>query len=231
VRSLKNLSISEAKALGASLANSALSETVARGWPHVSLGEVAEIQSGVTLGRPLKGPTVRLPYLRVANVQDGHLELSVVKEIEILPSEVEKWRLIRGDVLLTEGGDRDKLGRGTVWREEIPNCIHQNHIFRVRTDSREFDPDFVAAIIGSPQGKAYFQAASKQTTNLASINQRQLKAFKLPRAPLEAQRQFVEQTSAVQAKTARLQSLQSDTASELDALMPSVLAKAFQGEL
>ncbi len=94
-----------------------------------SLEQISEIRSGVTLGRVLAGKTVRLPYLRVANVQDGRLDLSRIKEIEVLESEAEKWKLSSGDLLLTEGGDWDKLGRCAVWREEIPNCIHQNHIF------------------------------------------------------------------------------------------------------
>jgi len=122
----------------------------------------------------------------LANVQDGRLSLSEVKEIEILESEASKWTLQFGDLLLTEGGDWDKLGRGTVWHEEIPNCIHQNHIFRVRTRPKDFVPEFLALLIRSPIGKAYFQAASKQTTNLASINMRQLKSFSVLQPPLSS---------------------------------------------
>jgi type I restriction enzyme, S subunit len=83
------------------------------------LDEVSEIRSGVTLGRRLTGRTIRVPYLRVANVQDGHLDFSRIKEVELLESEADKWKLLSGDLLLTERGDWDKLGRGTVWREEI----------------------------------------------------------------------------------------------------------------
>lgn len=84
----------------------------------------------MTLGRSLNTDTINVPYLRVANVQDGHLDLNYIKYIDILESELEKWELLSGDILLTEGGDWDKLGRGTVWHDEIPNCIHQNHIFK-----------------------------------------------------------------------------------------------------
>ncbi len=104
-----------------------------KGWEEAALTDVAEIVSGVTKGRKLGGKqTVFAPYLRVANVQDGYLNLSEIKEIEVLPTDIEKYRLLDGDILLTEGGDPDKLGRGTVWREHIEGCIHQNHIFRVR---------------------------------------------------------------------------------------------------
>ena len=156
--------------------------------PTYLLGDIAEIRSGITLGRPLTGKTVSLPYLRVANVQDGYLDLSIIKEVSLLESEVDKWKLKFGDLLLTEGGDLDKLGRGTIWRGQIKNCIHQNHIFRLRVNTNEFYPEFLAAVIGSPTGKTYFQAASKQTTNLASINQRQLKAFPVFKPSLPAQK-------------------------------------------
>ncbi len=170
-------------------------------WPVVALGDVAEIRSGVTLGRILNGPTVRLPYLRVANVQDGYLDLQIVKEIDILESEADKWLLQPGDILLTEGGDWDKLGRGAVWRGEIPRCIHQNHIFRVRTKPVEFDPDFLVFLIGSPYGKSYFQSASKQTTNLATINRRQLSDFKIFWPSLPEQLRIITYLDDLQARS------------------------------
>ncbi|MBI4488117.1 MAG: restriction endonuclease subunit S [Deltaproteobacteria bacterium] len=179
----------------------------------------------------LTGKTVRRPYLRVANVQDGRLDLAEIKEVDILEAEEGKWVLTAGDLLLTEGGDWDKLGRGTVWREEIPNCIHQNHIFRVRTRADDFIPEFFAAIVGSPVGKAYFQEASKQTTNLASINQRQLKAFQVFQPPLPEQRRIVAELDALQAQVGALKRLQAETAAELDALLPAILDRAFKGEL
>lgn len=145
-------------AISASAAN-ALFETFRRTRRAVTLGDVADIRSGVTLGRELRGPTIRLPYLLVANVQDGRLDLGVIKTVSILADEREKWLLESGDVLLTEGGDWDKLGRGTVWNSEIPDCIHQNHIFRVRLDRSRFEPPFVAALTSSPYGRAYFADA------------------------------------------------------------------------
>jgi type I restriction enzyme S subunit len=199
---------------------------------YVSLGEIADIKAGVTLGRiNLRGPLISLPYLRVANVQDGHLDLSFVKEIEILEDEKEKWLLQDGDILLTEGGDWDKLGRGTVWRNEIPNCIHQNHIFRVRVNQLDYNPYFLCVFIGSPYGKSYFQEASKQTTNLASINQRQLKAFRIPRLPINEQHRIVAYLDGLQARVDALKKLQGQTAAELDALLPAILDRAFKGEL
>ena len=85
-------------------------------------------------------------------------------------SEVKQYRLRDGDLLLTEGGDADKLGRGTVWRDEISPCLHQNHIFAVRPSQGVLHANFLASFVVSAQGKRFFLGAAKQTTNLASIN-------------------------------------------------------------
>ncbi len=228
---LRQQATTETEALRAAQANFIFSNSTLGKWPKRQLEEIAEIRSGVTLGRQLVGKTIKLPYLRVANVQDGHLRLDEIKEVEVLETEAAKWQLLEGDLLLTEGGDWDKLGRGTVWRNEIPNCIHQNHIFRVRTRRNEFVPEFLAALIGSPVGKAYFQEASKQTTNLASINQRQLKAFMVVQPPISEQRRIVAELDALQAEVDALKRHQRDTAAELDALLPAILDRAFRGEL
>ena len=90
----------------------------------------SEVQTGVAKGRRLNGAdTISVPYLRVANVQDGFLDLSEMKSIEIRRSELERYSLQAGDVVLTEGGDFDKLGRGFIWNGEVRCCVHQNHIF------------------------------------------------------------------------------------------------------
>ncbi len=102
-------------------------------WYWTRLVNMAEIRGGVTKGRKFNGKqTISLPYLRVANVQDGYLNLSEIKTIEVLPEDKTKYKLEYDDILFTEGGDRDKLGRGTVWKNNINGCIHQNHIFRAR---------------------------------------------------------------------------------------------------
>ena len=161
--------------------------TNTRAYATCRLGEIAAIVSGVAKGRKLDpARVVSVPYMRVANVQDGHLLLDDIKEIEALPEEIARYRLETGDVL-TEGGDPDKLGRGAVWRDGIDPCIHQNHIFRVRPNASILLPDFLSAQLGSARGKRYFARAAKQTTGIASINMTQLSAFPVLVPPLDTQ--------------------------------------------
>ena len=147
-------------------------------WEVKPLGVLAEIVSGVTLGS--KGEIsdgVGVPYLRVANVQDGYFDLKEVKTIRVSRLQFEKLQLRFGDVLMNEGGDFDKLGRGSVWQEEIKPCIHQNHVFRVRPTDGQLKSHFLAFWSQSEMGKKYFVMNSKQSTNLASINSTQLNRF------------------------------------------------------
>lgn len=147
-------------------------------WEVKPLGLLAEIVSGVTLGSKSEiNNDVGVPYLRVANVQDGYFDLKEVKNIRVSRLQLEKLQLKFGDVLMNEGGDFDKLGRGSVWQEEIKPCIHQNHVFRVRPRYGELRSHFLAFWSQSEMGKQYFVLSSKQSTNLASINSTQLNRF------------------------------------------------------
>lgn len=161
------------------------------GWGQTALENLASVQTGIAKGKSVNGTTVSVPYLRVANVQDGHVDLSVMKEITLKPTEVDRYSLKKGDVLFTEGGDFDKLGRGTVWNAEIELCLHQNHVFAVRPDSDHLLPEFLAYLAASQHGRRYFQLSSKQSTNLASINSTQLKQFPVLLPPLSEQRKIV----------------------------------------
>jgi type I restriction enzyme S subunit len=143
----------------------------------------------VTLGKDLTGrKTVSRPYLRVANVQDGFLDLTEIKEIDVPPEDLARYELRPGDVLMTEGGDFDKLGRGYIWEGQIEGCLHQNHIFAVRPHPLDLDSHFLAYLMVSDHGKNYFTSTSQQTTNLATTNSTKLGDFPLPLPPVDQQR-------------------------------------------
>lgn len=156
-------------------------------WELVSLKRVSEIQTGLTLGKVYQGPLIERPYLRVANVQDGHLNLEDVTNIEV-PEEVGRRLELRpGDVLMTEGGDLDKLGRGTIWSGEIPDCLHQNHIFAIRCFKHKLLPAFLAYLTASRYGRDYFESTGKRTTNLACTNSTKVGLFPIPRPSIAEQ--------------------------------------------
>lgn len=200
--------------------------------PIFALADVAEIASGITLGRKTKETDlVDVPYLRVANVQDGHLSVDDLKTVPASRREIQKWALRDGDLLLTEGGDLDKLGRGACWREQVPLCIHQNHIFRVRFQSDRYDPDFVSFQMGSPYGKAYFLAHAKKTTGIASINQRVLGRFPLISPPLAEQRRVADRIKALLTEVDTAERAAKTQLGEAQLLRRSIQLRAFEGLL
>jgi type I restriction enzyme S subunit len=198
------------------------------GWPILELGEVADIVSGITKGRRTSESNLQeVPYLSVANVQDGHLLLENVKTIEASTAEIGRFLLRVNDLVLTEGGDPDKLGRGALWDGTISNCIHQNHIFRVRLTTNRIMPTYLATLTGSDYGKAYFLRVAKKTTGIASINKRQLCAFPVVIPPLEIQRKFASRLTAVNMASSN----QATSAIILETLFQTLLHRAFDRSL
>lgn len=162
-------------------------------WNEEPLEEMANVVSGITKGRKLKAQcTTEVPYMAVSNVKDGYIDWTTVKTIEATEQEINQYRLLPEDVLMTEGGDPDKLGRGAIIKEPLENCIHQNHIFRVRLNETVILPEFFAEYLRHQKSKRYFLGCAKQTTGIASINMRQLKALPVLLPPLELQNQFAD---------------------------------------
>lgn len=197
---------------------------IPREWSVGSLGDLSEIVSGVTLGGKSENSAWPLvPYLRVANVQDGYLDLTDIKLIRVNPANIEKYRLLPGDVLMNEGGDFDKLGRGALWQGQLGLCLHQNHVFRVRTNSGALNPQFLTAFSSSASGKHYFIRSSKQSTNLASINSTQLKAFQVPLPSSNEQKIVAKELQAISSRIETEETLLDKMVTQKSGLMDDLL--------
>jgi type I restriction enzyme S subunit len=199
-------------------------------WQVISLSFLAQVKTGVTKGRDLgSAETVRVPYLRVANVQDGYVDLEDVADIEVLPEEVASFSLKKGDVLMNEGGDADKLGRGAVWKGAIEPCLHQNHVFAVRCYGVE--PEWLSTVTSSSYAKAYFESRAKQSTNLASISSTNLKELPVILPPREMQIQIVNILRNSLAKLDALCNAANTTIALLQERRTSLISAAVTGQL
>lgn len=198
-------------------------------WVWTKLYNVASISGGVTKGRKLDGLKISVPYLRVANVQDGYLDLREVKFIDILSKELDKYKLIEGDILFTEGGDRDKLGRGTIWRSEIENCVCQNHIFRARANTSYADAEYINIYSKSEFAREYFFENATQTVNLASINLTTLSNLPMPLPPIDEQREIVRMVNAYLDRSATLRSSYEKLMEKVERLEKLIVSKAVSG--
>lgn len=206
--------------------------TLPDSWCWASLDQVGDVTGGVAKNQKEAGGAGmrEVPYLRVANVQRGYLDLTEIKTISATEEDIEFLNLKPGDVLFTEGGDRDKLGRGWVWEGQIAECIHQNHIFRARPYLAEISPVLLSHA-GNSYGRIWFRSNGIQSVNLASINLGVLKQFPIPIAPMDEQKAIVE---AVNEKLSQIDGLEAEVGRGLARavrLRQSILKSAFEGTL
>lgn len=200
-------------------------------WTVKRLKFLGEVRSGVAKGKDIGGKdTVRLPYLRVANVQAGYVDLSEVSEIDVAESDAARYLLRNGDVLMNEGGDNDKLGRGAVWQGQIDPCIHQNHVFAVRLGDLGL-ATWVSDFTSTDAARAYFFLRSKQSTNLASINQSNVLELPVPMPPEDERLELQAELQRVNRATSDLVSHAVEHIGRLREFRSSLISAAVTGQI
>lgn len=199
-------------------------------WVATRLKFVAEVRGGLALGKNYGSATLtEYPYLRVANVQDGHLDLSEVSTVLVPESEAKSCLLKAGDVLMNEGGDADKLGRGCIWKGELSPCLHQNHVFAVRP--RLVRSEWLNAWTSTDVAKAFFESRAKQSTNLASISASNIKELPIPVPDVDEQSAIVAHIGRELAKLDDLRAVTERTIALLKERRAALIAAAVMGEL
>ncbi|NJP29338.1 hypothetical protein FLW53_35095 [Microbispora sp. SCL1-1] len=169
------------------------------------LGYLARVQSGVTVheARERSGEDAEFPYLRVANVQGERIDLSEVKSITIPVSMARRSMLQPGDLVMTEAnGNPDNLGRGAVWHGELPNMVHQNHVFAIRVNREYLIPEYVSALLAAAHGRRYFRFTATQV-GIATTSSSKVLDFPVPVLSLDAQRHVVAECDRVRASVDR----------------------------
>lgn len=183
-------------------------------YPVMELGTVAAVSYGVQKSPQNRPGMNAYPYLRVANVQRGRLDLDEIKYIDVQTSALEGLRLESGDLLFVEGnGSRSELGRCAIWRGEIEDCVHQNHILKVRCRCDLVLPDFAIEWFNTSAGRQHFFRNVKTSSGLGTINSNELRTAPIPIPSLERQNGLVKnaersrmlQSSLLQRASARLQ--------------------------
>jgi type I restriction enzyme S subunit len=227
-RTLRHQATEEAEALSGATASQLFQECSER----QPIEALAEVRGGIQKG-PHRAPGANpVRYLTVAHVHRNRILTGSPRYFEVSPAELERWRLLRGDVLIIEGnGSADQIGRTALFRGEIENCVHQNHVIRIRPDSQRVVPEFLNTFLNSPAGQDAVQGQSRTSSGLRSLSVGRIKSICVPVPPLPEQRRIVSELGALQAEVDALERLQAETAVELDALLPAILDRAFKGKL
>jgi len=172
-------------------------------FPLKQLGRISQVSYGIQKSPANRPGKNARPYLRVANVQKGQLNLSEIKYINVTDTEMETLRLQKGDLLVCEGNSADLVGRPAIWNNEVPDCVHQNHILKARVNPNVANSEFILEYMQTLPARTYFRGRAKFTTNLASINSNDLRELPVPLPPLDVQQSIVEKTQASRAEIAR----------------------------
>jgi len=202
-----------------------------KAWPMVAVSEVAEVQGGIQK-QPNRFPTHnRYPFLRVANVTRYGLRLDEVHEVELFDGELERYRLVPNDLLIVEGnGSPSQVGRAAMWRGELNDCVHQNHLIRVRPNS-EVNPRFLELAWNAPETRRRLSDLASSTSGLHTLSTRKIKALRVPMPSLDQQDGAVAAVdrwrSGIQATGVSLET----SSRRAKALRQTLLAAAFSGRL
>jgi type I restriction enzyme S subunit len=160
------------------------------GWPLVTVADVANVQGGLQVTAARAGLPLELPYLRVANVMRNSLNLAEVKTIRLTSNERERARLEAGDLLVVEGhGNPREVGRVAVWDGSIQDCVHQNHLIRIRCHDA-CRPHFLSSYLNSEVGRQGLIRSGKTTSGLNTISTANVKQAEVFLPPIDLQKEF-----------------------------------------
>ena len=170
------------------------------------------------------------PIFRMGNIQSGRLDLGDLRYLHLNDKDRARLLLKKGDILVNRTNSAELVGKCAVFDLEGEYSF-ASYLIRIRLDKDRAEPRLVASFINSPTGRAYMFSERKQMTGQANVNATKLKSLPIALPSLQEQRRIVAYLVGLQAKMEMLKEVQAQTSTELDALMPSILDKAFKGEL
>ncbi len=203
------------------------------GEPSLQLiATVAEVIGGLTKNKARATMPLTRHYLRVANVYENDLRLDDVAEIGLSIKELEKSLLRKGDLLVVEGnGSLDQIGRVALWQDEIPNCVHQNHLIKIRCHKEKMVPEFLLFFLMSPQGKSEIVSKATSGAGLYTLSISKVSTIVAPVFSIDHQKAIVERVSSLLAFSDQTEQCITEAITRINQLTQSILAKAFRGEL
>ncbi|MDD9980681.1 MAG: restriction endonuclease subunit S [Gammaproteobacteria bacterium] len=193
------------------------------GWDQANIGDLSQVQSGLQVTKKRYAHPIETPYLRVANVLRGRLDLTEIKYMRVTEREFERVQLRPGDLLIVEGhGNASEIGRAGLWDGSICGCVHQNHLIRARPDQSKILSEFVCAYLNSSSGRKHLLRSGKTTSGLNTITSSNVKSCDIYLPPLDLQRRFTQLVETARSTVAVAETAFT-TASELSASLMSRL--------
>lgn len=131
------------------------------------------------------------PYLRVANVFDGYININDVLEMQFTDKEFAEYRLQYGDILLNEGQSLELVGRPAMYMGIPANCCFQNTLVRFRA-GHDIIPDFALQLFRHFLYSGRFMSIAKKTTSIAHLGVSRFGALQVALPPLAEQQVIID---------------------------------------
>ncbi|MFQ5684892.1 MAG: restriction endonuclease subunit S [Candidatus Binatia bacterium] len=227
--SMRRHAVEATEALMAMVISDLFLEGTKRGWVAGHLGDYV-VDTCYGTSEKTTDDKSGTPILRMGNIQNGRLDIRDLKYLHLNDKDREKLLLAAGDILVNRTNSAELVGKCAVFDLEGEYAF-ASYLIRLSLDTARAEPRLVASYINSPAGRAYMFSERKQMTGQANVNATKLKALPITLPPIPEQRRIVAYLDDLQAKVDGLKRLQAQTASELDALLPSILDNAFRGGL
>lgn len=200
-----------------------------KNWPLSTIGQICDVQSGLTLSQSKrKSYPLEVPYLRVANVFRGRIDLTEIKKLRATKSEVIRTKLEKGDILIVEGhGNINEIGRAASWNIEDIEMLHQNHLIRLRTNTIDILTTYLEYFLNSQGGIHKMRSISTSTSGLNTISTGKVKEIEIPIPTIETQESFDALVRSIQIQREKIKK----SLSEINTLYDAILQRAFSGNL
>jgi type I restriction enzyme S subunit len=197
-----------------------------------AIEDVADVRGGIQKG-PHRAPGNNpVRYLTVAHVQRDRILTDDPRYFQVSQEELERWRLLRGDVLIIEGnGSAEQIGRTALFRGEVEDCVHQNHVIRVRADTSQLLPEFLNAFLNSPAGQELVQQESRTTSGLRTLSVGRIKKLRVPTPSIGEQMRVIAEVDRLRGLTAELDRMHRSVAASTAAIMTSILDRTLRRAL
>ncbi len=173
-----------------------------------------------------------VPVLRIPNVALERITLDDMKYGMLSHSEWERVLLAEGDVLIVRtNGSLDLVGRSAVVPALCEATAFASYLIRLRCDRNTIVPAYLQLMLKHLRTDGQLIDFARTTAGQYNVSLGRLRGARIPVPPLLEQQRIIADMKDLQAQVDALKRLQTETASELDALLPSILDRAFRGEL
>ena len=204
-----------------------------RKWQVKTVGEIVG-EDALSNGKSVKasGESAAVYCLVLSSMRNGRINVQDKKAIPLTLEQTRQFLVHKGDVFVMRGnGSKQLCGQAGLAEEDGERVIFPDLFIRVSLPESKILAEYFVAVWNSAAVRGIIEEKAKTTSGIWKVNQEHISSTPIPIPPLPEQRRIVAYLNGLQAKVDDLKKMQAETADELAALLPSILDKAFKGEL